>query len=153
MERVLNHPNLIVEGELNLTISTGEYWGENTRQDSLASYFHNLSEREHLVDVAPIKLEPTWRNKRGGTQEISKRLDIFLFNEDLLNQNIIIKSLVEIRGSSYHRPISLFIAPPEKNPPTPFKFNPQCLEDEQYKEQIQIAWMPLRIDPNCSVMK
>ena len=86
--------------------------------------------------VAPLKLEPIWRNKRGGPQAISKRLDHFLINEDLLNKNLIIKSSVETGGSSDHKPISLLISLSKKNPPAPFKFNPQCLEDEQYKEQI-----------------
>ena len=31
LEGALNQPNIIVGEELNLTISGGEYWGENTR--------------------------------------------------------------------------------------------------------------------------
>ena len=39
LEGALNQPNIIIGGDLNLTISAGEYWGENARQDSLASFF------------------------------------------------------------------------------------------------------------------
>ena len=53
----------------------GEVWGENARKDALTPFFLDFFERKKLVDVASLKLEPTWRNKRGGTQAISKRLD------------------------------------------------------------------------------
>ena len=88
------------------------------------------------MDVAPIKLEPTWRNKRVGQYAIPKRLDRFLIKYSLLNENLIIKSTMETGGCFDHRPISLIISAPEKKPPTPFKFNPQCLEDEMYREKI-----------------
>ena len=103
-------------------------------------FFLNLFEKEHLVDVALLKLEPTWPNKRGGSQAISKRLDHFLIKDNLVNENLIIKSFVEIGGSSGHRPISLLTIPHEKKPPAPFKFNPQCFEDEQYRDKILNAW-------------
>ena len=71
----------------------------------------------------------------------------------MLNENLIIKFTVETGGSSDHRPIYLLISAPEKKPPTPFKFNPQCLEDEQYKDQINSAWQPVIRSPNCSIMQ
>ena len=39
VEGVLNKPNVILGGDLNLTLTAGESWGENTRQDSIALYF------------------------------------------------------------------------------------------------------------------
>ena len=126
----MSQPNVILGGDLNLTIAAREIWGENASKYSLDPFFLNLFEKEHMVDVALLKLEPTWRNKRGGSQAISKRLDRFLIKDNLLNENLIIKSSVETRGSSDHKPIYLLIIPPKKKPPTPFKFNPQCLEDE-----------------------
>ena len=63
----------------------GEVWGENARKDALSSYFLGLFEKRKLVDVSPPKLEPTWRNKRGGDQAISKILDHFMVEENLLN--------------------------------------------------------------------
>ena len=59
-EGVLNQPNVILGGDLNLTLTAGESWGENSRQDSLALYIQFFFEKKHLVDVIPIKLEPTW---------------------------------------------------------------------------------------------
>ena len=110
--------------------------GENTGQDAMRSYFLDLFEKMKLVDVAPLKLEPTWRNKRGGDQAISKILDRFMVEENLLNGNLILKYVIETRGNSDHRPISLIITPPKKKPPTPFKFNPLWMEEDEYKDQI-----------------
>ena len=72
------------------------------------------------MDVKPLKLEPTWRKKRGGPQAISKILDCFLIKDSLMNENLIIKLVVEIGGCSDHRPISLLISTLEKKPPAPF---------------------------------
>ena len=152
-EGVLNQPNVILGGDLNLTLTARESWGENTRQGSIALYFQKKFEKEHLVDVMPIKLEPTWRNKRGGLQAISKTMDRFLIKDSLMNENLIIKSAVETRGCSDHRPISLLISAPDKNPSAPFKFNPQCLEYEHYREQITTSWQSVQRSPNCSKMQ
>ena len=69
-EGVFNQPNVILGGDMNLTLTAGEGWGEKERQDSLALYFKIIFEKEHLGDVKPLKLETTWRNKRGGPQAI-----------------------------------------------------------------------------------
>ena len=103
--------------------------------------------------MKPLKLEPTWHNKRGGPQAISKILDRFLIKDSLMNENLIIKSVVETEGCSDHGPISLLISTPEKKPPTPFKFNPHCLEDDQYREQISATWQSVKRSSNCSMMQ
>ena len=92
-----NQPNVILGGDLNLTLATGEVWGENAKQDALSSLFLDFFEKMKLVDVAPLKTEPTWRNKRGGAQAISKRLDHFMVEETLLNGNLTLKSIIETR--------------------------------------------------------
>ena len=44
-EGVLNQPNVILGGDLNLTLTAGESWGEKARQDSLALYFQFFFEK------------------------------------------------------------------------------------------------------------
>ena len=68
------------------------------------------------MDVSALKLDPTWRNKRGGDKAISKRLDHFMVEEKLLNGNLILKSIIEIGGNSDHRPVSLIISPHKRKP-------------------------------------
>ena len=91
----LDVQNLILGGDLNLTMSNSEVWGKNARVDSLGPYFRHMFEQKGLVDVAPVKIMPTWRNKRSGDQEVSKRLDRFLVLELLIGSNLILKASVE----------------------------------------------------------
>ena len=101
--------NGILGGYLNLTLMMSEVWGENSRQDTLSSFFMDFFERRKLVDVAPLKLEPTWRNISGGAQAISKILDHFLVGENLFNGNVILQSRIEAWGIFDHRPIALTV--------------------------------------------
>ena len=88
----LDFQNLILGGDLNLTMSSSKVWGKNNRADSLGPYFRHMFEQKGLVDVAPIKIIPTWRNKRSGDQGVSKRLDRFLVLEHLIGSNLILKA-------------------------------------------------------------
>ena len=101
--------NVIFGRYLNLTLMMSEVLGENARQDTLISFFMDFFERRKLVDVAPLKLEPTWRNRRGGAQAISKILDHFLVGENLFNGNVILQSRIEAWGIFDHRPIALTV--------------------------------------------
>ena len=113
--------NVILGGYLNLTLMMSEVWGENARHDSLSSFFMDFFERRKLVDVAPLKLEPTQRNKRGGAQDISKILDLFLVGENLFNGNIILQSTIEAGGIFDHRPITVTVKLPRKKNLPPLK--------------------------------
>ena len=114
------------------------------RRDALRSFFSYFFEQKGQIDIAPLKLEPTWRNKRGGDKAISKRLDRFMVAKNLVNEQLILQSMVEIGGNSDHPPIVLKIRVPEEKPPSPFKFNPQWLEEEDDKTLILKAGKPLR---------
>ena len=86
--RAMGQSNVILGGDLNLTLTIGEVCGENKIHDALSSFFLDFFEQRKLVDAIPLKLEPTWRNKRGGAQDISKRLDHFMVEESILNGNL-----------------------------------------------------------------
>ena len=51
--------NMVIGGDLNLTISEREVWGKLARLDFLSNFFIYLFDLKGLVDVQPIKLEPT----------------------------------------------------------------------------------------------
>jgi hypothetical protein len=53
-------------------------WGEVARSDPLVDYFSHLFESQNLIDVAPIKIVPNWRNARRGREGISKIQDRFI---------------------------------------------------------------------------
>ena len=107
--------NVILGGDLNLILTMGEVWGENPKQDALSAFFLYFFEKGNLVDVVPLKLEPTWRNNRGA-QSIFKILDHFMVVENILNGNLILRSTIETGGNFDHRPISLIVRVPDKKP-------------------------------------
>ena len=76
------------------------------------------------MDLCPLKIMPTWRNKRSGDQAVLKRLDRFLVSKNLISSDLILKASVETGGNSDHCPIVLSIKTPKVNPPAPFKFKP-----------------------------
>lgn len=58
-EGYLKDPRLKIGGDLNLTISSCEVCGVNSRLDTLAFYFNGLFSSFRLVDVHCIRRVPT----------------------------------------------------------------------------------------------
>jgi hypothetical protein len=69
---LLAQENLILAGDLNFTTSIDEVWGEVALSDPLVDFFKNLFTSNHLVDVMPAVLLPTWRNGRRGRRRSRK---------------------------------------------------------------------------------
>eukprot|EP00253_Pinus_taeda_P035564 PITA_35564 len=132
---------LIVGGDLNFSMGRAEAWGPSAREDPLSDFFHNLLEDHHLTDPSPIKLKPTWRNRRVGEDRIAKRLDRFLLSEALISNAPIIRQWVEEIGNSDHFPIFLDFAFPPPKPPAPFKFNPSWLQDPSFSALFKDTWI------------
>ena len=124
--------NVILGGDMNLTLSEKENWGSLAHHDGLGSFFVALFESKELVDLQPLKLTPTRRNNRSGEQAISKRLDRFF-----LSGYLIVKTWVEVEGLSNHLLFLLQIQIPETKPAAPFKFNPAWLMEEDYRKLIR----------------
>jgi endonuclease/exonuclease/phosphatase family metal-dependent hydrolase len=106
---LLDHANLILAGDLNLTTSAGKIWGPSTSTDPLASFFNNLFQSHALVDISPSVIVPTWRNGRVGTASIQKRLDRAFVTDSLISP----KSSDSLLGG-----IPLFLRPRTGSPPT-----------------------------------
>ena len=81
---LLNLPNLVLAGDLNLTLHPSDIWGSKASLDHHSEHFLALFESVGLVDVAPPSIGPTWRNGRAGEEGICKRLDRFLISNELL---------------------------------------------------------------------
>lgn len=80
---VLKSSLLIMGGDFNFSMGRAEAWGPSAREDPLTAFFFNLLTENNLIDTSPIKLKPTWRNRRSGEDRIAKRLDRFLLSESL----------------------------------------------------------------------
>jgi len=75
--------NIIIGGNLNLTLSLAEVWG-SVKLDPLASYFSFLFQDANLIDVCLEDISPKWRNMRVGIGGVAKRLNKFLMSESLV---------------------------------------------------------------------
>jgi hypothetical protein len=69
---------LIIGSDFNFSLCLAEVWGPRDRVDPLSDFFMNLLDQCVLVDVAPVKIAPTWRNKQTGEERVAKRIDRFL---------------------------------------------------------------------------
>ena len=59
---LLNSPNLILGGDLNLTMNVFDIWGKRAVLDPLLSHFKLLFDSVGLTDIALLCTGPTWRN-------------------------------------------------------------------------------------------
>jgi hypothetical protein len=59
---ILTKKNLIIVGDLNVTLSSEEVWGGNINPAHSAGFYKSFFQANHLIDLAPDKLVPTWRN-------------------------------------------------------------------------------------------
>jgi hypothetical protein len=96
-----------------------------------------------LLDITPIKLSPTWRNKRIGEDYIAKRLDHFLISENLVESPLLFRQWVGSGGESDHHPIFLEVAGRSKKPAIPFKFNSSWLKEEEFLALVKEIWTPI----------
>eukprot|EP00253_Pinus_taeda_P012218 PITA_12218 len=137
----MKSPLMIMGGDLNFSLGRAEAWGPSAREDPLAEFFLNLISENNLIDPSPIKLKPTWRNRRMGEDWIAKRLDRFLVVESLTSKVPMIRQWVEEIGNSDHFPIFLDLTIPPHKPPAPFKFNSAWLQDPSFCKLFTETWI------------
>jgi hypothetical protein len=76
--------NLVLGGDLNVTVNKDEMWGRSGQEDKLCTFFLEKIEACNLIDVEPVVFRGTWFNKWTGDEGIHKFLDHFLVKDDLL---------------------------------------------------------------------
>eukprot|EP00253_Pinus_taeda_P030972 PITA_30972 len=138
---VMKSPLMILGGDLNFSLGRAEAWGPFAREDPLSDFFFNLVTENNLIGPSPIKLKPTWRNRKIGEDRIAKRLDRFLFAESLSSKVPMIRQWVEEIGNSDHFPIFLDLTIPPHKPPAPFKFNPAWLQVPSFYNMFKETWI------------
>ena len=56
---LLNQPNLVLAGDLNLTLNCSKVWGKKERSDPLGPFFTQLFSSHQLIDISPDSAGPT----------------------------------------------------------------------------------------------
>lgn len=82
---LLCQDNIIIGGDLNISLGFLESWGNHAQVDALLYQFETLLETHNLVDAPTAKKQPTWRNNRVGEASLARRLDRFLTKEGLIS--------------------------------------------------------------------
>ena len=118
----------------------------------MAPYFVHLLQASQLVDLDPMKLKPTWTNRRIGEDRIAKRLDRFVLVERMLSMDLMIKQWVDSIGDSDHMPICLEILRKPKNPASLFKLCVAWIINEDVLSLIQSNWIPYIVDEGSQVV-
>jgi exonuclease III len=57
----LSQPGVIVGGDLNFSLGAAEVWGPRSTLDPLTDYFTHYLDSFGLLDLYPVKLQPTWQ--------------------------------------------------------------------------------------------
>jgi hypothetical protein len=128
--------DLIIAGDLNLTLSSKEIWGDRAKLDPLADFFKSLFSKNALVDLESVELLPTWRNGRSGSSCIEKCLDRFLVTEDLITPTRMTRAWIDPPYLSDHVPICLQIGKGKLGTKYSFKFNPSWLLEPAFDQRV-----------------
>ena len=134
---LLSLPNLILAGDINLTLNVSEIWGSKAQLDPLGPYFTKLFSDHQLVDVAPSCTGPTWRNGRIGDEGISKRLDRFLLSDNLVSLLARYWVWAHRYGVSDHFPVLFEWLDHPVSCAFPFKFNHSWLDNGDFVQMIR----------------
>lgn len=141
---LLSHEQIIVGGDLNLSLGASEILGPKASPDPLAEYFINFMVQKALIDLNPIKLNPTWRNRRVGEERIAKRLDRFLIGDSIAcSLSIQTRQWIAWGGEFDHNPIMHEFQRGFKKPPSPFKFNSSWISDSKFGDLVRTNWAPI----------
>jgi len=92
------------------------------------------------VDLAPTQLSLTWWNGRSGNAGISKRLDRFLVDGNLLSSLNSLKSWTINSDISDHNPICMQFFSARSSAFAPYKFNSTWITDMDFRTLIHTTW-------------
>jgi ribonuclease HI/exonuclease III len=140
----LNHNssvNIIVAGDLNVTLSPSEKKGGSIVRDPAREWVEDLISDWELEDISPSNGRFTWSNRRLGPGHIAARLDRFLVQSSFLSLGLIASSKVLPHSTSDHKPVSLALLPSSSLGPLPFKFSPLWALQDSFYSIVQRSWI------------
>ena len=122
--QVQNRENIIVAGDLNVTLAACEKKGGNPVRDPSREWVEDLISDWDLIDIKPRKGNFTWTNKRMGPGHVAARLYRFLVHSSYLDLGLLVSSKILPHCTSDHKPILLALDLDQNLGPIPFRFSP-----------------------------
>ena len=132
--------NIILGGDLNLTLSATEKKGGSRVRDQAREWVEDIMSIWEMEDIKPARGKFTWSNKRVGPGHIAARLDRFLVQSSFLVLGLNIDSAILPHSVSDHKPISLSLTSDYNLGPIPFRFNPRWIQEESYPALVAKIW-------------
>ena len=109
-------------------------------KDPLLDFVESIICSWDLLDFKPKRGRFTWSNNRDGSKSILARLDHFLVQSSLLDENLLISSKKLPKISSDHHPISLQMNEEEDYGPILFRFSPLWIERDGFWDTVCEFW-------------
>jgi len=128
-------------GRFKFLYWAAEVWGPRAKIDPLFDFFQHLFLEASILDLALVKLNASWRNKRTWEDHIAKRLDRFLVAYFLLSHQFHFQQWIGIGGDSDHSLIFLEISVGSAKPPSPFKYNVSWATKESFQSLVKNSWL------------
>eukprot|EP00253_Pinus_taeda_P005952 PITA_05952 len=123
-----NLENIIIAGDLNVTLATDEKKGGSPVRDPARERVEDIMLDWDLEDIKPTIGKFTWSNKRLGPNHIATRLDRFLVQSSFLSCGLSASSKILPNCTSDHKPISLELSLDRNLGPIPFIFSPMWIQ-------------------------
>ena len=102
--------NILIAGDLNVTLSQEEKRGGSRVRDPIRETIDEIILDWDLMDIKPTSGKYTWNNRRTGPGHIAARLDRFLIQDSFLLLGLNLSSKILPFGVSDHKPILLEMA-------------------------------------------
>lgn len=132
--------NLIIAGDLNVTLDVNEKKGGSIVQDPSREWVEDTILGWDLVDIKPSNGNFTWTNKRLGPGHIAARLDRFLVHSNFLTLGLHGSSKILPNCVSDHKPILLDLSVDENLGPIPFRFSPLWVQQDGFIHIVANSW-------------
>ena len=141
--------NVILAGDLNVTLSQEEKRGGTLVRDPIRETVDEIILDWDLMDVKPSSGKYTWNNKRIGPRHIAARLDRFLVQDTFLLLGLNLSSKILPFGGSNHKPVLLEMANDKNLGPIPFRFNPLWARQPEFLKIVADTWsLPVTGSPS-----
>lgn len=135
-----NPENVIIAGDLNLTLAPEEKKGGSPVRDPTREWVEDIMLDWELEDINPIRGKYTQSNKRLGPGHIVACLEKFLLQSSFLTFGLSASYKILPNYVSGHKPILLELLLDKNLGPIPFRFSPIWIQQDGFQEIVSSTW-------------